>query len=357
MLRWLAPLLGSVIALASCSAADDGSTDDGNALTEKPACAPPPACNGASGPDLGPLRPWKDPVSSAIAFAPFGNAGDHHRGRDLVVVEGEDQWIIGKFAYGLTDKDLKGEEVDIYVERGCAGRWDKLGSARTTQDGEHAPVFGIEDTGGRIYFQIPQDRQLPLGRHRVRLVVAGDHTTADMLVEVVTKETPMFVSDVDGTLTSSEFVEFKKLLTGKLPDAQPDAAKALTELVARGFHPIYLTARPEWLTHRTREFLADRGFPPGIIHTTTTVTGAIGGAAAEFKKKELVDLSSKGLNIRWAFGNRPSDDDAYRAASFADFVHFIFLGMKNPRDGQRIDHYSEILAEIADEPPRCAAAP
>ena len=61
---------------------------------------------------------------------------------------------------------------------------------------------------GRYYFDIPAERQLAAGRHRVRLVVAGDGTSTDLFIDIVLPKTPIFVSDVDGTLTSSENVEF-----------------------------------------------------------------------------------------------------------------------------------------------------
>ena len=42
-----------------------------------------------------------------------------------------------------------------------------------------------------------------------------------------------------------------------------------------------LPARPELLTERTREFLKERGFPEGVIHTSPKTTGAgVGSGAA-----------------------------------------------------------------------------
>ena len=64
--------------------------------------------------------------------------------------------------------------------------------------------------------------------------------------------------------------------------------KIIPPLAAKGYRPLYVTARPDWLTSRTREFLAKNGFPPGIIHTTTKGTGAIGAAAERrFKSTEI----------------------------------------------------------------------
>lgn len=334
---------------ASSGASSAGPSTSSPAAGSATTCAPMPKCDGAGGPTLGATKDWEHFSSSVIVAS--GSA--HHRGRDAIYVTGDAQWIIGKFAYGTSDKDLKDEDVDIYVERGCAGAWEKLGTTRTTQEGAHAKVEGVDDTGGRVYFQVPAGKELALGRHRVRLVVAGDHTSADLLVDVVPKNAAVLVSDVDGTLTSSETAEYPALLTGALPDAQPDAAAVLTALVKKGYRPIYLTARPEWLTARTREFLAERGFPPGIVHTTTGLTGALNGAAADFKSAELALIASKGLVVKWAFGNQPSDTDAYDAAQIQPKSQRVFLELDDAYGGRRIEKYADILPDAQSAPAAC----
>src|SRR5690606_27500624 len=144
-------------------------------------------------------------------------------------------------------------------------------------------------------WQIPEDVRLEAGRHRVHMVVRGDQSRADAYIEVVPPGTPLFLSDVDGTLTIHEQVEFVALLTGSLPDAHPYAAEALQLLAERGYHAMYLTARPEFLGKRTRAFLRERGFPPGIVHTTLSLTGALGAAAVQYKTGELEMLADKGV--------------------------------------------------------------
>ncbi len=313
------------------------------------ACIAQPACNSATGPQLGAARPWNHSLVSKI-IAAAGPA--FHRGRDQILSAGEPQWVMGKITYSLIDKDLKDEDVDVFVERGCGGTWEKLGTAVTTQNGAHATVDGVEDSGGRVYFQIPNAKELGTGRHRVRLVVAGDQTSTDLRIDVLPKGSPIVVSDVDGTLTSSETAEYPALLTGSLPAAQPKAADALASLAAKGYHVVYLTARPEWLTGRTREFLTANGFPAGTVHTTTGLTGALGGAAATFKTDELTRLAGHGLVIDWAFGNKASDTDAYDAAK-VPAAHRIFLGVTDAHGGKRIDGYAEILPTLAALPATC----
>ena len=354
-----APLL---LTLAAC-AADAPAIEDATSaseITHRPAsdepapaeagtCLAQPACNGATGPQLGAARRWNHSIVSKV-IAATGPA--YHRGRDQAIAVGEAQWVIGKITYSLIDKDLKDEEVDVFVERGCGGTWEKLGTAITTQGGAHATVDGVDDTGGRVYFQIPKAKELAAGSHRIRLVVAGDLTSTDLRIDVLPKGSPIVVSDVDGTLTSSETAEYPALLTGKLPDAQPKAADALATLAGKGYHVVYLTARPEWLTGRTHEFLRANGFPAGIVHTTTGLTGALGGAAATFKTDELARLAAHGHIVDWAFGNKASDTDAYDAAKVPE-AHRIFLGVTDTHGGKRIDGYAELLPALAAVPMTC----
>lgn len=114
--------------------------------------------------------------------------------------------------------------------------------------------------------------------------------------------------------------------------------------------PFYLTARPEWLDDRTREFLKARGFPPGILHTTLSSTGALGSDAATFKSAELGSLVAKGASLQWAFGNTDTDGQAYQQAGIAPADHRIFFQFDDPLGGRRIEKYSELLGEFTALP-------
>ncbi len=322
---------------------------EGTAIVEEaPKAAPLASCAPIACKDPAPLDPGSkrgfDHFSSQLISRIPG--GDQHRGRDQIYTEGDAQWVIGKFTYSLVDKDLEDEEVDVFVERGCSGAWEKLGTTRTGSAGRPS-VDGVNDEGGRVLFQIPTAKALKAGRHRVRMVVAGDHTSADLYIDVLADNAKIVVSDVDGTLTSSETAEYPALLKGDLPDAQPDAAKVLSTLAGKGYRIVYLTARPEFLTDRTRDFLKERGFPMGIVHTTTTLTGALNEAAAEFKSAELARLKAHGVDIQWAFGNKDSDSDAYHNAGINPADHRILLRAEASHGARRIEKYAELLPTVS----------
>jgi LNS2 (Lipin/Ned1/Smp2) len=312
-------------------------------------CKPIPACD-APPPDPGAKGSWNHTIESPI-IAAIGNP--NHRGRDLFLNPGDAQWIIGKFAYGLIDKDLKGENVDVYLLRDCGDTWEKLGTAVTTQDEQHPTVEGVDDSGGRLYFKIPDDKKLGLGRHRVHLVVQGDLSSTDLFLDVVPRKAPVFVTDVDGTLTDNENAEFGALLTGKLPGVHPDAAKLYDVLVSKGYHPMYLTARPEWLVGRTRELLDTNKFPPGIVHTTLSLTGATGDPAGAFKTTELSELALKGIVPAFGFGNTASDADAYENAHIPVGNRFFFQFIDAKHLGREIKTYTELLTEFEALPSLC----
>lgn len=280
---------------------------------------------------------------------------DLSRGRDMFYVEGEEQWVIAKFTkWGFpADKDIEGSAVHLFLDRGCAGEWEELGVAITTAEGEHAPVQGVDDSGGRVYYKISQSDELEPGRHRVHGVVEEFWSTVDIIIDVVPAGAPIFVSDVDGTLTTSENEEAWDFLLGDIPEANPFAPEALSLLASKGYRPMYLTARPEWLDRRTREFVALRGFPAGIIHTTLTYTGGMGDTAAAYKSGEFQLLKDKGLVPTWLFGNKDSDAEAFESTMIPTDHRVLFQFTDAVYGARRIESYQELLAEFEALPDLC----
>lgn len=323
-------------------------TDTGGDPGFGPWCDPPPACNDPV-PPPGEALGWDHLDSNLSALAGSAN----HRIRDLFYVPGEQQWLLGKFSYGDIDKDMTEERVDVYVQRDCLGPWELLGTVYTTDDGDHPAVQGVEDSGGWAYFEVPADKTLELGRHRVHMILRGDASSASGFVEVVEPGTPFFLSDIDGTLTTYETEEFVALLSGEIPAAHDFAATALHVLQDKGLHAMYLTARPEWLVARTREFIETRGFPPGIIHTTLTFEGGLGSAAETYKTNELQMLEDKGLVPIWVFGNTESDAAAYDNAGISPLDHRVFYQFEDPAGGRTIQSYGELIDEFEALPDLC----
>jgi phosphatidate phosphatase PAH1 len=178
-------------------------------------------------------------------------------------------------------------------------------------------------------------------------VVAGDLSSTDVYVDIVEPGTPVVVSDVDGTLTGKETEEFTALLTGDLPTTHESAPEVIRALSEKGYRVFYLTARPEFLGDRTREFLSQYGYPEGIMHTSLKTTGATGTAAADFKTEELAAIAKRGLVPTYAFGNTDSDAKAYFSSGITPADHRIFYQFDDREfGGRRIESYADILAEM-----------
>ena len=326
--------------------ADDTSSD---ATTRGPTtCDPVPLCFDVPPPSAGPTLDWENFESNLVE----ASGSPRHRGRDMFYNPDDDHWVMAKFAYGATDWDLEGERVDLFLLRHCEGDWESLGPVFTTFEDNHPTIEGVEDTGGRLYFQMPT--QLPVGRHRIHMVVRGDDSRADTYIEVVEPGTPMFLSDIDGTLTTAEWERLLDFLLDNIPDVNPGAPEALQMLADLGYRPMYLTARPEFLGNRTYDFIEMRGLPPGIIHTTLSATGAMGTAAVDYKTAEFEVLASRGLVPAYVFGNTDSDAEAYHNAGIMPLPNRVFFQYEDEEFGGRtIDSYTELWDEFSALDPVC----
>lgn len=329
---------------------DGGELDSGTSAADagEGTCPQPPACD-APVPSLGTMGEWRH-TSSRITAA-IGSP--RHRGRDLWLREGDAQWALGKFAYGASDDDVKDEDVDVYLLRGCEGDWEFLGTATTTEDGAHATVEGVEDTGGRVYFELPPAQRLGLGRHRLLFVVQADHSTAEQFIEVLPAGARFAITDVDGTQTESENAEFGAIFSGATVTAQPFGAELMSAFAARGYRPFYLTARPDWLQTRTVEWLSENGYPPGVVHTTLGFTGAMGNAAVVFKTGELAALLARFPDsIEVSIGNTATDTTAFSNVGVTPERAWLYRYDPGAM-GTRIDDYGAQIPVAQTSPLSC----
>lgn len=260
-------------------------------------------CAGA--PEVGPAAEWRHTLNAVVA----SSGAPHHRGVDLIAATDDaTQRLAGKIAYGLTDKDLEDEDVELFA---CLdARWQRLGAARTDDDGR----FSLALTG---------DARLPAGMRDLYVSVVGDRTGARFVGFVAPRGTKLVVSDVDGTLTGSENAYPLALASGGDVPAQPDAAAALTSLAARGYTIAYVTARGDRFTQDTRDWFAAKGFPRGPMRLPPAIVTAPGADTVEMKTSALASLAA--FEIAAGIGNRASDITAYTAAGLPPERIFIKL--------------------------------
>lgn len=233
-----------------------------------------------------------------------------HRGLDLVATpDVQRQVLTGTIGYGKIHKNLKDEDVELFA---CdRGAWIGLGTARTDDEGEFA-------------LALEGNARLGIGMRDLYVSVVGDRSGARFLGYVAPAGTQMFVSDIDGTLTSSERAYVDTVITGRVTRAQPGAPAAIGVLAQRGYQPVYVSARGEQFTEATRVFLESRGFPRGPIVLARAAATIPGPDTVAFKTRAMQALTRAGLVIAGGVGNRATDIVAYQAVGLP--AQRIFIG-------------------------------
>jgi hypothetical protein len=317
-------------------AADGGVTCDSRTVPPGGGCA-----DDRFSPDSA-TEEWQH-LSSAI-IATLGSP--NHRCLDLVYNPGQEQLLIGKFTYGFYDKDLKDEKVEIWIRVTC-GQWVKFGSFFTSEEGEYGSVAGVEDDGGRVFFTIPQSMALGPGAYPVKMLVKGDHSEANCHLHVWRPGMHAVVSDIDGTITTSESDGLWTAFDPSSPEPHPSAPEAFGAYASKGYQIVYLTARPEFLTNGTRAWFTARGFPAGIFHLSETSLGEHGSAASDYKAAYLQTLTrDRAVHLDWAYGNRGTDLDAYLRAGIQPSRIYLFAYDGDLRGANRFDDYALEAARV-----------
>jgi LNS2 (Lipin/Ned1/Smp2) len=234
--------------------------------------------------------------------------GARHRGIDVVVpASAQTQTLRGDISYGVNDKALEDEWVQLY---GCvSGAWVYLGPTLTDGEGH----FSLSLTG---------NARLPQGLRDLAVSVWGDRTSARFTSVVVPTGMQVAVSDVDGTLTTSENAFPESLVTGATVVAHAGAAAALTTLHDRGFAIVYLTARGRYFTADTQAFLAAQGFPHGALRLAPSLVTAPGAPTVDYKVGAMTEL---GVTVGVGIGNRQTDLQAYGRVGVAGNRTFLKL--------------------------------
>jgi phosphatidate phosphatase PAH1 len=234
-----------------------------------------------------------------------------HRGFDLIATAtAGTQTLEGWLSYTIADKALEDEDVDVYACQESA--WARLGTARSDEDGHFALTLSAA-------------QRLPVGMRDLYASVVADRSGTRFLGYVAPDDAQLIVSDVDGTLTSSENAFLETIANGEAPDPQAGASAAFTAAAARGYQLVYLTARGNQYTGDTRQWLADMGFPRGPLRLSPSFVTLPGDDTIDFKTTALVNVVSAGLEVVMGVGNRASDIAAYAKIGLAGTQTLIKL--------------------------------
>ncbi|XP_071487163.1 protein retinal degeneration B-like [Diadema antillarum] len=179
----------------------------------------------------------------------------NHRAKDVVVMEGAPQTLVGRFMYSTLDMvTLTGEKVDIHImTQPPSGEWVHFATEVTSSN-------------GRVSYTIPESRRLGQGIYPVKMVVRGDHTSSDAYLTVVPPNTECVVFSIDGSFTASVSI------MGRDPKVRAGAVDVVRHWQELNYLIIYVTARPSMQKQKVVSWLAQHNFPHGAVSFCDSIT-------------------------------------------------------------------------------------
>ncbi|XP_076876869.1 membrane-associated phosphatidylinositol transfer protein 2 isoform X2 [Brachyhypopomus gauderio] len=176
------------------------------------------------------------------------NVTANHRVNDAVFTEDGMQIVTGRFMYGPLDMvTLTGEKVDIHIMmQPPSGEWVYFDTELT-------------NSSGRVSYVIPENKRLGIGVYPVKMVVRGDHTSADSYLTVLPRGTELVVFSIDGSFAASVSI------MGSDPKVRAGAVDVVRHWQDLGYVIVYVTGRPDMQKQRVVAWLSQHNFPHGVV--------------------------------------------------------------------------------------------
>lgn len=281
--------------------------------------------------------------AAALGFATVGgtvaaSAGSaNHSVEDTLSTPTPTPHLIARFGYGVLNAALGSEPVAVSIDD-CSG-WRSLGEPLT-------------DSGGLL--DVPVELPLGPGVYETRFVVRGDASQTKGFLWLAPAGTHLMITDIDGTLTTSDTELFLQLLNGSyVPAAYPGGTGLTAAHAAKGHIVIYLTGRPYWLTTQTRDWLTNLGFAQGPLHLAPSNSDILptDTSVGAYKKAWLEGLVAKGFVLDLAYGNATTDIFAYTGSGIPASQQWI-IGANAGAGGTHavMDSWTERITEVEQQP-------
>lgn len=177
------------------------------------------------------------------------NLSANHRANDVIVLEDNAQVLSAKFSYGPLDFALSGEKIDIFISD----------SAQKSNGEYQFYASELTDNNGKIKYELPLDKRLPLGIYQVKMVVKCDHTYVEFYMAVLPAGTEAVVFSIDGSFAAN--ISF----SGTDPKVRAGAVDVVRYWQDLGYLIIYITARPDMQHYKVTNWLAQHNFPLGLV--------------------------------------------------------------------------------------------
>jgi cardiolipin synthase A/B len=295
-------------------------------------------------------RRAKADVASGVASALAGlglRFSTHETGHDQFGVAGKPASLEVKLALdgpSYLDPELKGKEVRFLVD----GK--PVGTAVTDDEGvAHLPFTPPAEGQYKVSYEMAR----PEDQRRFKDDPTGQATL------FVLKDRPTLVFDIDNTL--SNLPEWKVPFSGEKADAFKNSVEALNRL-SQDYNIVYLTARPDIVDAKTRQFLfkdhdpnkpGTQAFPNGPIFYDDWGLDSYKEASqidpernAAYKTEAMKRLQLTGIPLVAGIGNQPTDAAAYKNAGLDSFI------LDNTREAQHPGEFYQNLQNTLTDPDR-----
>ncbi|XP_078586244.1 LOW QUALITY PROTEIN: membrane-associated phosphatidylinositol transfer protein 3-like, partial [Branchiostoma floridae x Branchiostoma japonicum] len=269
------------------------------------------------------------------------NMTANHRAADSVTLQNTSQSLTGRFMYGPLDMvALTGEKVDVYIMlKPPAGEWVHFDTI-------------VTNSHGRIHYSVPKDRMLGCGIYPVKMIVRGDHTSADSFLSVILPKTECVVFSIDGSFTASVSI------MGKDPKVRAGAVDVVRHWQELGYLIVYVTGRPDMQKHQVVSWLAQHNFPHGVVSFCDGLSHDPLRQKANYLRNLVQEVE---IVIHAAYGS-VKDIPVYTSLGLEN-SHLFIVGRPNKKNQHQAQfitegyavHLSHLLHQPASQPAKGGA--
>jgi hypothetical protein len=187
--------------------------------------------------------------------------------------------------------DLDDEVIEFYRD----GKL--IGSAKTDDDGKATVQYKVE-TAGRftVEARLPEKSKYTAG-------------PAPILIDVCDAKTEFIVCDIDHTIADISATKFIITKNKDVP-ALPGSPEVLAR-VAKRYKIIYITARDDTFTRKTRHWMALNKFPAGPVFFWDFLGKKL--SHTKYKTRQIAAIKKRFPNLVTGMGDRVGDAKAYLA--------------------------------------------
>jgi hypothetical protein len=192
---------------------------------------------------------------------------------------------------------------------------DLYAAALTDQDGYARAPFTAESPGDYIFKAQPA----PTGFSQT------PPEPMDIFIASRPADTPLLIVDLDKTIVESGF---RQVLFGQ-PKPMANSARVMQQL-AKDYTVVYLTHRPEYFGPKSKQWLADNGYPRAPV-LLSSLKGFASGSK-QFKSTRLAEIHRQFTNIRIGVGDKISDAQVYQANGAQAYLIVQTQTLKAPQE-------------------------